>query len=388
VAADEVDAASGAAIEAPATEGLAETSGYIGVRAVQHQGNAGRDADRQSAMAMLRGRIRFSDALFVFQLRPMLVHSEDSPQAQGRVDEMYWENKVSSSSFIFFGRRRIVNGLAVGRNPTDFFNQKKVEDRTLDDEDRRAEKIGDDMAGWTYFGAAGSLQAIVATPERAGSATRAMLQLSGKSDALAADYSASLYYADVPGAGLNFSAVMGEHTTVYAEAAWRRGRDRDTPVISAAGMVVGRAGEPRRWVSDIVVGGQYTMQSGVNVNAEYWRNDNGYAEGEYAPIVQAISGRRMDGQLASSFVAVPALRKNSLFLRISDIYIAPAVMLETTAIVSLDDHSRFMRGAFAWEVSKTDRVRVGVDRFSGTSLSEYGINPTHWRSFLTYKRFF
>jgi hypothetical protein len=57
-------------------------------------------------------------------------------------------------------------------------------------------------------------------------------------------------------------------------------------------------------------------------------------------------------------------------------------------IRDLDDHSNFLRGDVNWDISKTDSLRVGIDKFSGSRLSEYGSSGIDWRIFLIYKRYF
>lgn len=368
------------------------TSGYLGLRAVQNQGGTGREAARRALTGSIRSRLQRQDNTILLQMRPIALYSS-APGVSGvtgSLDEFYWERRMSPALFAFAGRRRIVNGVAIGRNPSDFLNAAKPEDRTLTDEDRRSEKKGDDLIGWSYFGQAYSVQAMALTAASGSKRTRALFQVAGNIDALSTDYSVIGYVADRPGFGLNLSTVWGEKTTAYAEAAIRRGRDRPRPVLNASQLVVGAADDTGRWFSDVVLGGQYTSASGLTLTTEYWRNANGFCATESTALRNAVVAGQGNAQVAAALLNVSTLRQQALFFRISGIPIplSARTTVEATAIVSLDDNSRFLRSALNWDRSASDAVRAGVDRFYGPALTEYGVNQVRWRLFLAYKHYF
>lgn len=119
-------------------------SGYVSLRALHDLLGHGNTESQGSVVAVVKGKLDLEDSTLAMQLRPEFVRSSQSGDrvARVRVDELNWEMEISTSAFLFAGRKRIVNGVALGRNPSDFFNLDKPEDRTLADEDRRAEKKG------------------------------------------------------------------------------------------------------------------------------------------------------------------------------------------------------------------------------------------------------
>lgn len=368
---------------------LIETSGYFSLRSVEDEGN-GSSANRSGALAVLKSRLRYDGDLLALQLHPALVRSTGTggDETTVHVDELYWERQLSPLSFTFLGRRRIVNGVAIGRNPTDFLNQDKTADNTLTDEDRRAEKEGDYMVGWSYFGQGYSIQSLVAAPAAESKRVRALLQISSNWNALSTDFSFIAYYADRPALGVNLSTVLGEKMTAYAEAALRKGRDRQRPLLSPSRVVVGAMDDADRWIADIVVGGQYTTEVGLTFAVEYWRNNNGFSDVEYNGIVSSLTSGQGDLALAKGLIRTAGMRKESTFFRVSEIRLAEAVKGELMWISNLEDHSNFLRGAINWDFSKTDAFRIGIDKFSGSQLSEYGAGDTDRRIFLIYKKFF
>jgi hypothetical protein len=365
-------------------------SGYASARARLDLNEQGDSANRASVVALIRANLDFDGGRIAAQLRPEFVRSSRSQDrvAQVRVDEAYWEKEIDASSFLFAGRKRIVNGVALGRNPSDFLNLEKPEDRTLADEDRRAEKKGDDLIGWSYFGRAYSVQAAVLSPEDGSGRVRALMQLTGRLDAVSTDYSIIGYYAKNPGAGLNLSTAIGDKVTAYAEIAARRDRDRQRPVADPQGALIEATEDRGGWFTDIVVGGQYTSDLGWMFTAEYWRNANGYSDTEFSGLERSLRTGLGDPALAGSLIATPDLRREKLFFRISDVKLRDDLELETTMIHGLDDHSRFVRAAVIWDVAQADSIKAGMDALSGSAFSEYGASPIDTRFFLIYKRYF
>lgn len=365
-------------------------SGYASVRARHDLEDHGDSASRGAVVAVIRANLEFDGGKLAAQLRPEFVRASRSRDgiAQVRVDELNWETEIAASSFLFAGRKRIVNGVALGRNPTDFLNLGKPEDRTLADEDRRAEKKGDDLVGWSRFGPAYSVQAAIISPEHGSHRVRALLQLTGRLDAVSTDYSIIGYYAENPGVGLNLSTAIGDKMTAYAEMAVRGDRDRLRPVMDAQNALIGTVEDRDGSFADMVVGGQYTSDAGWTFTAEYWRNANGYSDDEFSSLERSLRTGLGDPGLAGSLIATPDLRREKIFFRISDVKLRENVELETTMIYGFDDHSRFVRGAVIWDVADADAIKAGVDVLSGSAFSEYGASPVDTRMFLIYKRYF
>jgi hypothetical protein len=365
-------------------------SGYVSPRAQYDLRDHGDSANRLSVVAVLKGKLATENATLALQLRPEFARSSPSDDRVARVhvDELNWEMQISQSAFLFAGRKRIVNGVALGRNPSDFLNLDKPEDRTLADEDRRAEKKGDDLVGWSYFGPTFSLQGAVASAADGDRRVRALLQLTGRLDTLRTDYSIIGYYADNPGLGLNFSTAIGDKITAYTEIAVRKNRDRRIPVRDSQHGLIGAIDDRRNWFAHAVIGGQYTSNLGQTFTAEYWRNANGYSASEFSSVEHSLRTGQGNVPLAGRLIATPSLRRETMFFRISDVRLKENLQLEATLIHSLDDRSRFLRGAIVWDVDEADSIKAGVDSFSGSDFSEYGVNPVDTKLFVIYKRYF
>lgn len=365
-------------------------SGYVSPRAQYDLRDHGNSANRLSVVAVLKGKLDLEDSTFALQLRPEFSRSSlsDDRAARVHVDELNWEIQISTSVFVFAGRKRIVNGVALGRNPSDFLNLDKPEDRALADEDRRAEKKGDGLVGWSYFGPTYSLQGAVASAADGDRRVRAFLQLTGRLDTLPTDYSIIGYYADNPGLGLNLSTALGDKMTAYTEIAVRKDRDRRKPVQDAQHGLIGTTDDRRKWFADVVIGGQYTSNLGQTFTAEYWRNANGYSAFEFSSVERSLRTGQGNVPLAGSLIGTPSLRRETMFFRISDVTLKENFQLEATLIHSLDDRSRFLRCAVIWDVAEADSIKAGVDSFSGSDFSEYGVNPVDTRLFVIYKRYF
>lgn len=341
-----------------------------------------------SATALLGARWKDGPDSLVFQLRPVV--SQGAPaggrDAVAHLDEFFWERGLSPRLFVFAGKRKIINGVGIGRNPSNFFVQGKPQDRTLSDEDRRAEIEGDTMVGAAFFGPSYSLLSVMAARTEPGTPLRALLQANATLDAWAADISLTAYHAERPALGMNISLAAGEKTTWYVEAALRKGRDRPAPEVSASGFVIGAMPQDRDWIGELVLGGQYTTTGGITLNAEYWRNSNGYAGRELAAIGNSLSAGQGDTPLAAKMLAVPGLRQNSVFLRLSGIALRDSIKGEMTWIRSLDDSSGLWRGALVWDVGSAESLRLGIDHLAGSRFSEYGASKFDWRVFIQYKK--
>jgi len=215
-----------------------------------------------------------------------------------------------------------------------------------------------------------------------------MLQANGYWDALSTDVSVIAYHADRPAFGMTLSSVLNDATVLYVEAALRKGRDRRTPILSAEGAVVGAVQESQRWLGDVVVGSQYTFGNGMTLSAEYWRNNHGFSDAEVAGIAKALRSGQGNPGLAGSLLSTPGLRRQSTFVRMGNIPLSAAATGEITWIHNLDDASRLLRSTVNWDIGAADGIRMGVDWFSGTSVSEYGAGRIRKRIFIHYKRYF
>jgi len=262
------------------------TSGYFSLRGLRvDKKNTGRE-NSLVGMGLLKSHLKENNISVIAHSRLILENIGNSQihKAILNVDELYGDFRVAQNFFAYIGKRKIVNGVAFGRNPTDFLNFKKQQNRTLSDEDRRAEMAGDAMLGGAYFHDFGSVQWSLLKPSQGSQRMRAFLQINQNMDYFSTDLSAALYYTENPGIGINVSSVASDDVTLYAEMAFRKKRDRKAPTFLKDKTVFGFREDDRNWVTNAVAGGQYTAPNGVFFTFEYWRNKNGYSREEMSEI--------------------------------------------------------------------------------------------------------
>lgn len=359
-------------------------------------------ASRQRAVGLLRGKLVTVDATLQTQIRPEFQHDFGGA---GRVhlDEAYLRLAATRQLFVELGKRQIVNGVGLGFNPTDYWAEHKVIDRTVDDETRRAEREGDVVAGASYYAEGGSIQGYVAPqlPGRLQSApTRYMLGITRTLTDLDADATLTAYGGDRPALGANLSATLGDALVAYTETSFRRGRDRAEVMVSGtgAGSAYGIGTDDEQVFVNALGGAQYTFGNGVNVNAEYFRNGEGYSGAEMDRISALRSAVLPRGRGAAALGALQArtrellssrnLRRNYAFLRVSNIALGPSTTLQLTTIRNLDDRSQFFRALATVTLTDQDLVQAFGDVFYGRRQSEYGMSAVAARILLLYRHHF
>jgi hypothetical protein len=349
-------------------------------------------SDEQSLfVGVLKGKFKSGDFVLASQVRPSVYFTPTKNDEEGHVmiDEMYAEYNPSDTLFLMAGRRQIVYGVAYGHNPTDIFNEEKEQDRTLPDDERRAERKGDNLVGVTVFGVGHSAQMIVSPAIGNEGRDRWLAHYSRQIESINADATLIAYYGDRPGIGLNFSVTLSDSWLTYLEVMGRHGRDRMTVVQTGASAMsqFSFQEERHRNFNDGVYGTQYTSATGFNVNIEYWNNTNAYSEAEYEAIQRALStttGPPAYPQ-ARSLLAIPNLRREKIFIRLSELKLDTHVSADLIGIFSLVDESGFLRAAMSYEISQRSSFRVGVDRFIGRLNSEYGMNQLEQLFFAGYR---
>ncbi len=352
------------------------------------------------------------------QLRPYMTSTFD-PDAENysrvSVDELYWDGRATDNLTLTAGRKRIVNGVALGHNPTDFLKHTDREySANLTDEERRGERRGDNLVGASYFFEDATLQGYLLLPNSVsgGENPRGLAQFSHRIQPLQADYSVSAYYEDGLNVGLNISATLAHSITAYVELALSE--DRGRPVVvtndrrfTGGGRVppltlgsyqdiLNADSSPYKWEGnsnalkldnyDGVIGVQYTHASGVGVNVEYWRSNTAYTRGEVNDILEgAATGLISPRDAERLLTRYDNMRREKVFVRVSDIPIVQDLTLEQTAIFGLTDSSLFLRSSFAWQISDATTFRLNANYFSGGRTSEYGMIPYEWQLFSSFK---
>lgn len=357
------------------------------------------------------GRVRLErpgNTSVTAELRPTLRYDDlDRWSARLNIDQAFIDHMATPEAFVFAGLKRTVSGVANGFNPSDFLAADKQMDGILRDDDRRAEIVGDIVAGVEYFTPSGTLTAAILpeVSEFQETPTRLYLDYQGAFETIDADFSINAVIGHSSAIGYNFSATYGQATVLYSEGAvhFRRGRDRlNSGVINGQPVTFPESDDNNRVYPEIVVGGTYTFDNGITINGEYYHNARGFTQREFdeidslidraAPAFRAggpaAAGAASQLALAAGAAFESPLRQNYLFLRLSEIEFGSDLDLELVGIHNLDDSSSTARARLTYEPSANDRFELVGEVFRGTDRSEFGMTPFGERAMLTYRRLF
>lgn len=407
-----------------------ELTGSVNVRA---DANRTRKRVRNSVNNMARlynvlvvnGKASTERHLLVTQLRPYMTSQFDPASdhySRVSVDELYWDARVTDTITTTVGRRQLVNGVALGYNPTDFLSHdKQVTGSNLTDIERRSERKGDNLVGFSKFFESATLQGYVLFPNSfTGSEDlRGLVQFAHRLQFLQTDYTLSAYYDDRLQLGLNIAATLSHSITGYLEVAVSE--DRGRRVIKNGFSNLNHpssyppqpgGGYPRevdyaamrksvvKWENnsnplkleyyDAVIGFQYTSPSGIGVNAEYWRSNTAYTQREFNDIWDAVEVGRLSPSDAEDILSANNnVQRDKLFLRISDIpLIGEDLSLEQTNIYGINDQSFFSRTSFTWQATEASTFRLNLNYFAGDKRSEFGMLPYEWQVYTSFKHLF
>jgi hypothetical protein len=393
------------------------------------------DRTRKRARAVRNNAAKFYNVLvvnarasterhaIVAQVRPyhdMRFDPASDHYSRVSVDELYWEARVTDYITTVLGRKRIVNGVALGYNPTDFLSHDKlVTSSNLEDSERRSERTGDNLVGVSKFFEDATLSAFLLFPSSfsRNDHLRGLAQFSQRLEKLQTDYTLLAYYDDSLQLGLNISSTLTNSITGYFEMAVSQNRGRriiDTskggnPYRSSA-LALGsyqnaltgedyppdyrRAFKWERKSSalelnqyDAVIGMQYTHESGIGLNVEYWRSNMAYSQREFDAIWDNVElGRISEDDAEDMLTANNNVQRDKLFVRISGISLIDDVLgLEQTNILGLNDQSLYSRTSLVWQVNDSSTARLNINHLNGDRRSEFGMAPYEWQIFSSFK---
>lgn len=369
---------------------------------------------------VLNGRLSTERHTVIAQLRPYMTTQWDPGSdhySEVAIDELYWDGRVLDDLTLTAGRKQIVNGVALGYNPTDFLShEKQVTGSNLTDTERRGERKGDNLVGFAKFFDNSALQAYALFPNSftTDEHVRGLAMFSHRIQPLQTDYTLSAYWDDRLQVGLNVAATLSHSVTGYLEVALSQDRGRkiiDTgktdmrsySSIMGGGSAIPPGMIPDRSVSykweknskayeldnyDAVVGFKYTSEDlGISVNVEYWRSNTAFSDSEFDNIWDLVEqGRISPGDAEEMFYANNNSQRDKLFLRVSEIpLIDDTLNLDQTFIYGLDDNSLFLRTSLNWQVSEAGTARLNVNHFNGNKRSEFGMVPQEWQVYTSYK---
>lgn len=370
---------------------------------------------------VLNGKASTERHTIIAQLRPYMTTQWDASSdhySEVVIDELYWDGRVLDDLTLTAGRKQIVNGVALGYNPTDFLSHdKQVTGSNLTDTERRGERKGDNLAGFSKFFDNSALQAYALFPNSFTNDehVRGLAMFSHRIQPLQTDYTLSAYWDDRLQVGVNIAATLSHSVTGYFELALAQDRGRRvidtgktdmrgfTRPPSSGGSAIPPGALPDRSVAykweknskayeldnyDAVVGFKYTSEDlGISVNMEYWRSNTAFSDQEFNNLWDLVEQRRISASEAEKmFSSNNNVQRDKLFLRVSEIPIVDDTLsLDQTFIYGLNDNSLFLRTSLNWQVSDAGTARLNVNHFNGDRRSEFGMVPREWEIYTSYK---
>jgi len=338
-------------------------------------------------------------AKLLFQARPYCAFEKGQSDCYAYLDEGYLDIAVAPSTFIFSGRKNIVNGVAHVANPTDFLGEEEELDLTVDETERRELRKGAYLVGSQHFFDNGSAVSIAVAP-RIGDLQDRKDRLQMKLALLYPEINTDmevigLVTADRPGVGVNLSHTLNDSTVLYTESALRHGRNRSVIVADTAGGGRIVRGDQDSVYFNGVAGGQYTFNNSVNLIMEYLYDENGYSSGEWGAVkgffrsntaalstpaaAQAMANL---GQGNQAIIDRDLLKQQYLFSRINHPHWWGDTDASLILLKNLDDGSYLLRGRMEKDI--TNRIRAGVmaEYMTGESWDEFGLRP--WNRAVTF----
>lgn len=329
--------------------------------------------------ALFKLQKSFDDLRIVSQLRPRYEYQDDEQKTLLGVDELYLDYPLSQDVFISAGKRNIFTGVALGRNPVDYFGVDKATDTTLSAEERRDQRAGDYLLNLDWYLQESSFSAYYA-PRIHGvqdTSSRFLLSYSQLFAELNTDVGLFLYDAQHDGVGLTLSKTFTDNWVAYAEMSVDKGRDRSITGIT-------QNDDQDRYL-EAVIGSSFTFDNGLNHIIEYWHHGAGYTDQEWDDInatidfassqlntVNALNGFQQLGAINQGLTP-NLLRKNYLFNRLS--YPIPGYQMELSLvhIANTDDHSHLARLSVKKLIHKNAAISLQLQQTYGNSDTEFGL---------------
>ena len=355
--------------------------------------NAALSATALAALDVWRGAFSLHG-----QVRARREAADGEGEARFHADELYAEYALTPERFLYAGRRHVVHGQSLGVNPLDVFLDPRDLDRSKNALRRRSEIEGQDLIGFESL-LGGRLTVSGYWAPSVGVLNRNRPQRALLAGTLTlpewkSDLAGILFEDERPGAGLSFSGTLGDAVVVYADATFRRGRDRERlriasePALAPDPLRVEESGGNRLFPRTSA-GIGYTHPSDTILNIEYYFDANGYSSSEWDAIVRGIDENdraRREG----SFGALPAgnlltlnalldhftLRRHYAFLRaLRSGLLDRALSAEVTLLHNLADQSGSLGLHLEPEVGPTLSLGLSVRYRYGGGSDEFGLRP-------------
>ncbi|MFQ5520502.1 MAG: hypothetical protein ACE5FK_03820 [Candidatus Methylomirabilia bacterium] len=363
------------------------------------------------AVGNLNATIASHPLKLVTKLRPTIETESTGTDLSLPVDDLYLDASLFQRAFLTLGVKNYSEGFGLAFNPTDFLAEDTEQDFSKREEDRKADREGNIVAGLDIFFRNVTLSATVAPhlPGIQNDETRAVLKASMLFEAAHLDTSVLYFYADRPGLGLNLSKSLGEQLGLHAEVAGRWGSTRQQvrKTLEAIGNMhlarfeIHDPPDRHNIFTELVVGGNYTFGDGTNIVGEYYFVQDGYAKREWERVLELIefSGSRflagvfedlMRSNLlkATELLSFRRLRRHYVFLRFHNATVLQKFDVSISALLNAEDRSVAIVPIIDFVGLKNVSVGISGTLLEGERDSEFGLSPFRTRLSFLFRYFF
>lgn len=316
---------------------------------------------------------------------------ESERDATGHLDEAFVEIPLGDRVFAYAGRRIRSWGQSYGLNPADLYRDPLRENDVLARSRARTRVEGADMVGADFLFDSGNSVELSFAPdfERRDSGDGedfGLLRYSGFGGGGSFDYAVFAMSGDRPGLGFSLSRGAGFSTVLYADATFRRGREKSTVAGASADELAVVAPETEGISTFATLGVGHVFDGGLALNAEYSWDQAGYSDAEWLRISDALEmAARVDSSTWDQGLVLGrlnetldhyTLRRNYGFIRVAhDAAFGTELAIEATALHGFDDDSGSV--GLRLEYPATERVSIGLkaERKYGGRNSEFALRP-------------
>jgi len=346
----------------------------------------------------LNTTIAYQALKLVAKFRPTVETRSTKTDRAFPLDDLYLDVNLFKRAFVTVGVKNYREGVGLSLNPTDFLAENKKQDFTKREEERRADREGNFVAGIDLFLKNVTLSAVVAPSVDViqDETTRAVLKVSTLVEAAKLDAALSYFVADRPGAGLNLSQAVGDQLELHAEAAGRWGSQRRQvrklqEAIDNARPALFEVRDPPdrdKVFAELVVGGSYTSGEGTNVIGEYYFVQDGYSDRQWDRVLELIEfsrSRFLDGAFgglprgnllrANQLLTFRRLRRHYFFLRVHNARLFENFDASVSFLLNTEDRSVAIAPIIDFIGIKNLRLGINATILEGERHSEFGLSP-------------
>ncbi len=334
----------------------------------------------------------------VTKVRPTVETQRTEADLSFPLDDLYLDARVFQRAFVTVGVKNYREGVGLASNPTDFLSENKKQDFSKREEERRADREGNLVAGVDMFFKNLTLSALVAphVSDLQDDETRALFKVSTLFEVAKLDSSLLYFLGDRSGIGLNLSETVGERVELHAEVAGRWGTARKQvrktqeaiDNVRPALFDIRDARDREKIVTELVLGGNYTFSDGTNVMGEYYFVQDGYSGRQWDRVLELIEfGRsrflagafgnlpRSDLLRANELLTFRRLRQHYLFFRFHNAQILETFDMSTSFLLNVEDRSFAVAPIIDFIGLKHLRLGINGTILEGGRDSEFGLAP-------------